>query len=77
VRQGKNAFPEIINDPICHIVAISMGLFSEILFENKGAKTRVLDANDISVLTCRAQKLYRNHGIANNAMLRTLLIRVT
>ena len=26
---------------------------------------------------CRAQKLYRNHGIANNAMLCTLNIRIT
>jgi len=28
-------------------------------------------------LTCRAQKLYRDYGIASNAMLRTLLIRIT
>jgi len=26
---------------------------------------------------CRAQKLYRDHGIANFAMLHTLLIRIT
>ena len=28
-------------------------------------------------IACRAQKLYRNHSIANNAMLHTLLIRET
>ncbi len=26
---------------------------------------------------CRAQKFYRDHGIGNNAMLHTLLIRIT
>ena len=31
----------------------------------------------VSVSPCRAQKLYQNHSIVNNAMLHTLLIGIT
>ncbi len=37
----------------------------------------VSDNQSQTLLGCRAQKLYRDRSIANNAMLRTLLIRIS
>jgi len=45
--RGKNAFPKIINDPVCPAAAILKGAFSEIFLENKRAKKQDLRTKPI------------------------------
>jgi len=46
-----------------------------VVTKNQRLIKELLDKHHIA--SCSAQKRYRNHGIANNAMLHTLLIRTT
>jgi hypothetical protein len=48
---GKLTFPKLISDPVCHNAAFLKGSFLKVFWEIKGAKTRVLRMESVSVFS--------------------------